>query len=119
MASGNIKYPFGAASVQAISGTGAQAAVIDDVFTLINVSSMTGAVTLNLTFETGLQTGAQVIIHVVQSTTGRNVTLGTGFADSAPDLTGVASDEDILALVYNGTSLVPLTAAWNKIVDAA
>lgn len=115
----NIKYPFGAAEVEAVSGSGAKAITVKDNLTIIEAASLTGAATLNLTFETGLEKGAKMVIHVVQDGTGRNVTLGTGFAASAPDLTGVANDEDIIELWYNGTAMVPLTAAWNKIVDAA
>jgi hypothetical protein len=44
--------------------------------------------------------------------------LGTGFAASAGDLTGVASDEDIIELYYNGTAMVNFSD-WEKIVDAA
>ena len=113
-----IKYPFGHADVQAITGSGANTVAVSDLLTIVNLSSMTGAVTINLTFGDALQVGERMIIKVVQDTTGRNVVLGTGFGASAADLTGVASDEDIIELYYDGTSMINL-AGWQKIVDAA
>lgn len=112
------KFPFGAADVQAIVGTGTKAVTVSDNLTILGLSTMTGAITLNLTFDQNYNIGARIVVHVVQDTTGRDITLGTGFAASAADLTGVASDEDIIELYYNGTSMVNL-AGWQKIVDAA
>ena len=113
-----VKFPFGPPDVQAIVGTGTKAVTVYDLLTVLNLSTMTGAITINLTFGDAYPVGARMIVHVVQDTTGRNITLGTGFAASAADLTGVASDEDIIELYYNGTSMVNL-ADWQKIVDAA
>lgn len=118
MADGNVRFPFGPADVQALSGTGTKAVVVDDLLTVINLTALTGTVTVNLTFETGLPVGARMIVHAVQGGTGQDVVLGTGFAASAADLTGVANDEDIIDLYYNGTSMINL-AGWQKIVDAA
>jgi len=115
---GNTKFPFGDAAAEAVTGTGAKALTISDNLTIVTCSSLTGNVTLNLTFDQGLEVGAKMIIHAIQGGTGRNVVLGTGFAASAADLTGVANDEDIIELFYNGTSFVNLSA-WTKIVDAA
>jgi len=114
----STKFPFGPADVQALTGTGAKAVTVYDHLTIIDVSTMTGAVTINLTFGDTYQAGARMIIKVVQDTTGRNVVLGTGFGASAADLTGVASDEDIIELYYNGTSMINVSG-WEKIVDAA
>jgi len=114
----DTKFPFGAADVQAIVGTGTKAVTVSDNLTVLGLSTMTGAITLNLTFDQNYNIGARIVVHVVQDTTGRDITLGTGFAASAADLTGVASDEDIIELYYNGTSMVNL-AGWQKIVDAA
>ena len=120
MASGNIRYPFGAADVQSITGSGAQAITVDDLLTILELSALTGGVTINLTFESTppVPVGARMIIHAVQGGTGQNVTLGTGFDAAAADLTGVANDEDIIELYYNGTAMVPFSD-WIKIVDAA
>ena len=112
------KFPFGAPDTQAIVGTGTNAVTVSDNLTILELSALTGAITLNLTFDQSIVKGSRMIIHAVQDTTGRNVTLGTGFAASAADLTGVASDEDIIELYYNGTAMVPFSG-WEKIVDAA
>ena len=113
-----VKFPFGPPDVQAIVGTGTKAVTVYDLLTVLSLSTMTGAITINLTFGDAYPVGARMIVHVVQDTTGRNITLGTGFAASAADLTGVASDEDIIELYYNGTAMVNFSD-WEKIVDAA
>ena len=114
----NTKYPFGSPESTSITGTGTKAVVASDNLILLNISALTGAVTLNLTFDQSIQVGARIVIHAIQGATGQNVVLGTGFAASAVDLTGVANDEDILELYYNGTEMVPFSAAWAKIVNA-
>jgi len=114
----DIKFPFGAAATETISGTGTKTATIVDNFTIIDLT-VTGAVTLNLTLSELLNTGAIVVTKVTQDATGRNVTMGTGYSATVPDLTGVASDTDLIVCFYDGTYLVPFTAAWQKIVDAA
>ena len=113
-----VKFPFGPADVQALTGTGTKAVTVYDLLTILNLSTMTGAITINLTFGDAYPVGARMIIKVVQDTTGRNITLGTGFGASAADLTGVASDEDIIELYYDGTSMINFSG-WEKIVDAA
>ena len=104
---GDTKFPFGAPDTQAIAGTGAQAVTVSDNLTILELASLRGAVTLNLTFDQNYGNGARIIIRAIQDATGRNVTLGTGFAASAADLTGVANDTDIIELYYDGTSMVP------------
>lgn len=115
---GGTKFPFGLPDTQAIVGTGTKAVTVFDHLTILELSSLTGAITLNLTFGQTYAKGARMTILVTQDTTGRNITLGTGFAASAGDLTGVASDTDIIELYYNGTAMVNFSD-WEKIVDAA
>ena len=114
----DTKFPFGLPNTQAVTGTGAQALTVFDHLTILELSSLTGNVTLNLTFDQNFAKGARMIIHTTQSATGRDVALGTGFAASAADLTGVSNDTDIIELYYNGTAMVPFSD-WEKIVDAA
>lgn len=113
-----VRYPFGPADVQSLTGTGTKAIAVSDALTVLNLTALTGAVTINLTFNEVLPVGSRMIVHAVQGATGQDVVLGTGFAASAADLTGVANDEDIIELYYNGTSMINF-AAWQKIVDAA
>jgi len=113
---GQTIFPFGAADAQAISATTALS--ISDTLTIVTISGQSAAVALTATFSDQLLIGSRVIIKAVQGATGYNVTLGTGFAASAADLTGVANDTDIIELYYDGTSLVNLQG-WTKIVDAA
>jgi hypothetical protein len=114
----DTKFPFGLPDTQAIVGTGAKAVTVYDHLTILELSALTGNVTLNLTFGQSYIKGARMTINVVQGSTGRDVALGTGFAASAADLTGVANDTDVIELYYNGTSMIPFSD-WEKIVDAA
>ena len=45
-----VKFPFGPADVQALTGTGTKAVTVYDLLTILNLSTMTGAITINLTF---------------------------------------------------------------------
>lgn len=114
----DINFPFGSADLQEPSAaTGATAISVEDTLTIVKLSGMTGAVTLNLTINDKLKTGSILKIIAVQNATGRNVALGTGFDATAPDLTGVANDRDCIECVYNGTAF-EATTTWLKVVDA-
>ncbi len=115
---GDTKFPFGLPDTQAITGTGAQAVTVSDHLTILELSALTGNVTLNLTFDQNFAKGSRMTILTTQGATGRDVALGTGFAASAADLTGVSNDVDIIEVYYNGTAMVPFSD-WEKIVDAA
>jgi hypothetical protein len=116
-----IKFPFGPAQVIAIPD--AAASTIDIVNTKTILKATAGfaqAVTLQLRASDDLMIGSEVIIDVKQNATGRNVTLSDSSSTiEGPNLTGVASDRDVLCLVWDGTSFVAQTASWNKIFDAA
>ena len=116
-----VRYPFGPADVITVTDGDLSSVAIQSNRTILEISGLTGAETLNLgdlSEDAEIITGSELSIVVSQGATGRNVTLGTGFHAGAPDLTGVANDVDVLELFFNGTSFVPKTAAWNKIVDA-
>lgn len=114
-----VKFPFGAASNQSNAGSGAVAISIDNTFTYLTIAPAGAITALNLTLDSELPVGSVLFIEVNQGGSGADVTPGTGFDASAPTLTGVANDTDVLELVFNGSAFVPKTAAWNKIVNAA
>lgn len=115
-----VRYPFGPADVITVPDGDLSGVAIQSNRTILEISGLTGAATLNLgDLDEEIIAGSELTIMVSQDGTGRNVALGTGFHAGAPDLTGVANDVDVLELFFNGTSFVPKTAAWNKIVDAA
>ena len=114
-----INFPFGPADYQLLNaGTGTLTPAISNAKTILKYTAPAGAVTLNLSIDSELQVGAELIIYVDQTTTGRNFTLGTGFDTEAPDLTGVASDSDVIKLVFDGTAFLAVST-WLKVVDAA
>lgn len=115
------RFPFGAADVQALVGAdlAADVAVTNGGLTILNIGTLSAAVTLNLDLLDDIPVGASLIVEVSQGATGRNVTLGTGFDGDAPVLTGVASDVDAMEFYFDGTAFVNKTALWQKRVDAA
>lgn len=115
-----IKFPLGAATNKPIVHADfAASVVVDNTKTLIDAVVSSGNVTLNLDIEGEVPEGAELMVRVTQGATGRNVALGTGFATTAPDLTGVASDVDLMCFEYWGGVFVNKTAAWQKVFDAA
>ena len=119
MTTDTIRYPFGAADVQTVNAaTGTLTPAIANSKTLLVYTAPAGALTLNLALNENLQAGDELVIDVTQTATGRNVTLGTGFDAAAPDLTGVASDRDVITCVFDGTAF-RARGNWEKIVDAA
>lgn len=113
-----IKAPFGKPDYRTVDAPTAagQDLAINSNDTVIKLTGMTGATTINAVADDQLEAGARLVVHAVQGGTGRNVTLGTGF--TGPNLTGVANDEDLVEFVYDGTNFVALSA-WYKVVDAA
>ena len=114
-----INWPSGAADYQLVNAaTGTLTPTITNAKTILKYTAPAGALTLNLSIDSEVKAGAVLIIYVDQTTTGRNVALGTGFDTEAPDLTGVASDSDVIELVYDGTAFLAVST-WLKVVDAA
>ena len=117
-----IKFPFGAAPIEAIGD-----AAVPDTITIQNTKTIvrkTGgfaqAVTaLSLLAAGDLMVGSEVIVRIEQGATGRNVTFGSaGSAITAPALTGVANDIDVITLVWDGSAF-KATTTWLKVYDAA
>lgn len=118
----NIRFPFSNIQVLTMEDSATPTVTITDPFTRIINPTLGQAVTgLILDADTDqIPDGARVFIDITQSATGRDVTLNATYA-TAPVLTGVASDRDVLELEWNATTgkFTALAAAWSKIVDAA
>jgi hypothetical protein len=116
-----VKFPFGAA--QLVELEDAATVTVDIVNTKTILRALAGfaqAVSLRLAASKDLMIGSEVIIDIKQNATGRNVTLADNESTiDGPNLVGVASDRDVLCLIWNGTSFVAKTASWEKIFDAA
>ncbi len=113
-----VSYPFGDADVQELNpGAETIEVTVENMKTILEVAP-TGAATIDLAVSKSQRKGAELIIEVTQPATGRNITLGEGFATNAPNLTGVANDVDVLVLVYDG-EVYKAVGTWQKVVDAA
>lgn len=116
----NIKFPAGNAKVVVMTDAATSTIAIDDTFTIVDITGgLSQAVTgLSLTASVNLQVGAKIVLDLLQGATGRNVAFGSaGDTITAPNLTGVANDRDVLELIWNGSDWVAV-GAWFKVVDA-
>ena len=116
-----IKFPFAQADLQVIPDAATVTMDIASTKTiLVARAGFAQAVSLRLQASEDLMIGSEVLIDIKQNANGRNVTLADNASTiDGPNLTGVASDRDVLELVWDGVSFVAKTAAWNKIFDAA
>lgn len=98
-----IKYPFGPATVVALTADGAQAIAIVNDLTIVDGVSVpgTGNRTLNLTLPTDLKAGARMVLRLKTAATETTI-FGTGITGAT--ITGVAGKTKTVEAVYNGTS---------------
>lgn len=106
-----VKYPFGAIDIQALTVGATQALTITDQVTLIDgvtVIALTNNRTINLTIDVAVKPGARIFLK--NKTTGTETTIaGTGF--TFPTITGVAGKTFCQEYVYDGTTFKPTAAA--------
>lgn len=102
MADQIIKFPFGAATTEVLTATGAQAIAVKNMLTIIDGVSTpaTGNRTLNLTIDENLEVGARIVLRL--KTTGTETTIfGTGITGTT--IVGVAGKTKTVEAVFNGT----------------
>lgn len=103
---GQVKNPFGAAEVIALTATGDQALTIVNEVTYIDGVTVeaTGNRTLNLTIDTdNINVGARLIL--ASKTNGTETTI-FGTSITGLTVTGVAGKTKVGEFVYNGTAFV-------------
>jgi hypothetical protein len=101
-----IKWPFGPATVVALTATGAQAIAVANDMTLVDgvTVAATGNRTLNLTVEANsVNAGARLF---VQSKTGGTETTIFGTAMKGATVTGAAGKTKCVEFIYDGTDFV-------------
>lgn len=76
--------------------------------TIVKPAQLTGALTINLTINSQLTTGAKLYLKLEADATNRVVTLGTGFDADASDITVTASTVFCRTFVYDGTVFLPM-----------
>jgi len=108
MANG-ASYPFGHADLQQPAYAATLAVTITDRLTILDPGILTGAMTINLTFGTGMVIGSMLFVELTATAT-EVTTFGTGF--TAPTVTGVAGKTKCQAFIYDGTTFKPLAVAY-------
>jgi hypothetical protein len=100
-----IKHPFGPATVETLSATGAQALTIDNSVTIIDgvTTQATGNRTINLTIDPTIGVGARLIVKSKTAATETTI-FGTGMQGAT--ITGVAGKTKVTEFVYDGTNFV-------------
>src|SRR5690349_17231842 len=103
------RWPFAKADLQTPAYAATRAVTIADTKTYLNPAILTGNMTINLTIDSEVQVGAELICQI--KTTGTEVTtFGTGF--TAPTVTGVAGKNKVCQFVYDGTTFKPVAVAF-------
>jgi hypothetical protein len=103
MATDLVKWPFGEATVKALTATGNQAIDVVNDMTLVDgvTTQATGNRTIILTIDDNVKAGA--ILHVSLKTNGtETTTFSTGMKGKV--ITGVAGKTKMTAFVYDGTT---------------
>lgn len=100
-----VKWPYGAATILAMTATGAQDFDIVNNLTIVDGSSViaTDNRTLNLTADAELTPGARVIVKTTSTAT-EKLNPGTGVKGEA--VTGAAGKTFVAEYVYDGTGFI-------------
>jgi hypothetical protein len=121
MTTDEIIFPYGHCDQQALADAATMTQTIKNTLTQITREGGFGAAVtgLSLLANPNIRKGSRVSIRIEQGATGRNVTFGSaGSTITAPVLTGVANDIDVIELEWTGLKFRALTT-WQKVVDAA
>jgi len=100
-----IKWPFGPATIVALTATGSQAISIVNDMTIIDGVTVvaTGNRTLDLTVDPSVSAGALVLVK--SKTTGTETTI-FGTKTQGATITGVAGKTKVVEMRYDGTNFV-------------
>lgn len=99
-----IKYPFGAAETQTLAYAATQEVTIWNQLTILVFAILTGDTTLNLTIDSQVTKGAEILVIVPATNNADDLTLGTGI--DAPVIVGVATKTKTQKFTYDGTKFV-------------
>lgn len=100
------RWPFGAATIVALAvATGAVALEIVNSKTIVDGTGVaaTGDRTLNLTIDSGVEAGAELIVKT-KSTATEKLTPGANMKGEV--ITGVAGKTQVVEYVYDGTAFI-------------
>lgn len=103
------QYPEGETSVLDVAAAATMdAPEIKNSETIINISEMAAAGTLNLTINDAVRKGANLTVKAIADATGRTLTLGTGLSGNAYAIG--ASKTAVLTFKYDGTTFINTSA---------
>lgn len=101
---GIVKFPFGKADVRSVGYTASISVDVLNMETIVNVGTLTGALTIDLSISHQVDAGANLSIKVTVDDTNRVVTFGTGFTAVAH--TATADKIFLYSFKYDGKTFV-------------
>lgn len=104
-----VRWPFDGCQVFTPAYLAVQPIEIVDTKTIISFAVLTGGTTLNLTIDSEVKPGAELIL-IVPATATETLTPGTGF--TAPAFVGVAGKTKVSQYVYDGITFKPVAVAF-------
>lgn len=108
-----LQAPWGRADEQSITAASTMAATISNSESLLTISALSAASTLNLTVVKGVGTGAKLYVKASADASQRTLSFGTGF--SAPNLVLPANSTYVITFVYNASTEVFEQVARNVV----
>lgn len=103
-----IKHPFGAATVLTPAYVATIAIDVWNTKTELDLGTITGDATLNITPDAELEIGSELNIKVKASADGYDVTLGSSI--EAPVIVGVSGKTKTQKFEFDGTNFRPVGA---------
>jgi hypothetical protein len=100
-----VLFPWSEVQSPAFAAT--LAVTIKQMLTILKPGTLTGAVTLNLTIDSQVTTGAKLVVKVTADGTNRVLTFGTGFDAASTAITVTASTCFCRTFIFDGTAFVP------------
>ena len=108
-ADSKVEVIFPTSEKQEIAYATTIAATVERAITLLDLGTLTGAATLNLTVGAYVPVGALLTVKAKSDTTARDITLGTGL--TGPTLAGVISKTKSQSFMYDGAKFIAMAAA--------
>lgn len=99
-----LSFPFGNADVQALTSGATMAVTVKNSLTVINMTQMAAAGTLNLTLSGQLRVGARIIVKTSADGTNRAFTPGTLMTGQAVSI--LANKSFALEYFYDGSNFI-------------
>jgi hypothetical protein len=102
-----VQFPFHEKQTPAYAAT--LAVTVKQRETFVQPAALTGNMTINLTIDSQVTTGAKLYLKLKESagSANRTVTLGDGFDTDASDVTVNLSTTVFKTFIYDGTAFVP------------